>query len=186
MEADKHDIDRYFEHRCGDSAPKPLSLRSCNRAVAALKRFYLWAEEDGHVAKVPSRHKTVWVLPSRGGGRRPVEVLAGTIKAGQSPPRITFLTSEQYAIFRSVGLLGRLPDGSEDPSWDGRNGARAAAFADFLVHSGARAAEAASLLVPELPPAEGETVSLRLGPPSDQGLQGSGGRGGHRRCPGHP
>jgi site-specific recombinase XerD len=27
-EADRHDVDRYFEHRCGESAPQRLSLRS--------------------------------------------------------------------------------------------------------------------------------------------------------------
>ncbi|MDP8929650.1 MAG: site-specific integrase, partial [Actinomycetota bacterium] len=32
-EADRHDIDRYFDHRCGEWAPEPLSLRSWNRAV---------------------------------------------------------------------------------------------------------------------------------------------------------
>jgi len=171
-DADRHDIDRYFDHRCGEAAPEPLSLRSWNRAVTALKTFYLWAREDGHVAEVPFRRKTVWTLPVGGGGRRPVEVLAGTVKAGQSPRRIRFLTRDQYVAFRTVGLLGRLPDGSEDPSWKGRNGARDAAFADLLVHSGARVAEAASLLVPELPAPSGDTVTLRLAAPTTKGSKG--------------
>ncbi len=171
-EADRHDIDRYFDHRCGESAPEPLSLRSWNRAVTALMTFYLWAREDGHVAEVPFRRKTLWTLTSGGGGRRPVEVLAGTVKAGQSPRRIRFLTRDQYVAFRSVGLLGRLRDGSEDPTWTGRNGARDAAFADFLVHSGARVAEAASLLLPELPTSAEDTVTLRLAPPTTKGAKG--------------
>lgn len=171
-DADRHDIDRYFDHRCGEAAPDPLSLRSWNRAITALKTFYLWAREDGHVAEVPFRRKTVWTLPAGGGGRRPVEVLAGTVKAGQSPRRITFLTRDQYGAFRSVGLLGRLPDGGEDPAWHGRNGARDAAFADLLVHSGARVAEAASLLVPELPAPVGDTVTMRLAAPTTKGAKG--------------
>lgn len=171
-EADRHDIDRYFHHRCGEEAPEPLSLPSWNRAITALKTFYLWAREDGHITDVPFRRKTVWTLPSRGGGRRPVEVLAGTVKAGQSPRRITFLTRDQYVAFRTVGLLGRLPDGSEDPSSNGRNGARDAAFADLLVHSGARVGEAASLLVPELPQPSGDTTTLRLAPPATKGSKG--------------
>lgn len=171
-DADRHDIDRYFDHRCGETAPDPLSLRSWNRAVTALKTFYLWAREDGHMAEVPFRRKTVWTLPNGGGGRRPVEVLAGTVRAGQSPRRIRFLTREQYVAFRTVGLLGRLPDGSEDPAWNGRNGARDAAFADLLVHSGARVAEAASLLVPELPAPAGDTVTLRLAAPTTKGAKG--------------
>ncbi|MGH9225797.1 MAG: tyrosine-type recombinase/integrase [Acidimicrobiales bacterium] len=171
-DADRHDIDRYFGHRCGENAAEPLSLRSWNRAVTALKTFYLWAREDGHVAEVPFRRKTVWTLPSGGGGRRPVEVLAGTVRAGQSPRRIRFLTRDQYVAFRTVGLLGRLPDGSEDPAWTGRNGARDAAFADLLVHSGARVAEAASLLVPELPQPSGDTVTLRLAAPTTKGAKG--------------
>lgn len=171
-DADRHDIDRYFDHRCGDASPDPLSLRSWNRAVTALKTFYLWAREDGHVTEVPFRRKTVWALPSGGGGRRPVEVLAGTVKAGQSPSRIRFLTRDQYVAFRTVGLLGRLPDGSEDPAWTGRNGARDAAFADLLVHSGARVAEAASLLVPELPAPSGGTATLRLAAPTTKGSKG--------------
>lgn len=171
-DADRHDVDRYFDHRCGEAAPEPLSLRSWNRAVTALKTFYLWAREDGHVAEVPFRRKTVWTLPNRGGGRRPVEVLAGTVRAGQSPARIRFLTRDQYVAFRTVGLLGRLPDGSEDPARSGRNGARDAAFADLLVHSGARVAEAASLLVPELPAPSGDTVTLRLAAPTTKGAKG--------------
>ena len=171
-DADRHDIDRYFDHRCGETAPEPLSLRSWNRAVTALKAFFLWAREDGYVGEVPFRRKTAWILPARSGRRRPVEVLAGTVRAGQSPRRIRFLTRDQYVAFRSVGLLGRLPDGSEDPAWTGRNGARDAAFADLLVHSGARVAEAASLLVPELPPPTGETVTIRLAAPTTKGTKG--------------
>lgn len=171
-DADRHDIDRYFDHRCGETAPDPLSLGSWNRAVTALKTFYLWAREDGYVSEVPFRRKTLWVLPNGGGGRRPIEVLAGTVKAGQSPRRVKFLTREQYVAFRTVGLLGRLPDGTEDPAWAGRNGARDAAFADVLVHSGARVTEAASLLVPELPGPEGSTVTLRLAPPTTKGAKG--------------
>ena len=139
--------------------------------MTALKTFYLWAREDGHVAEVPFRRKTVWTLPNRG-GRRPVEVLAGNVRAGQSPARIRFLTRDQYVAFRTVGLLGRLPDGGEDPAWSGRNGARDAAFADLLVHSGARVAEAASLLVPELPAPSGDTVTLRLAAPTTKGAKG--------------
>ena len=171
-EADRHDIDRYFDHRCGEAAPDPLSLRSWNRAVTALKTFYLWAREDGYVGEVPFRRKTVWTLPNGGGGRRPVEVLAGTVRAGQSPRRIRFLTRDQYVAFRTVGLLGRLPDGSEDLEWTGRNGARDAAFADLLVHSGARVTEAASLVVPELPAAMGDTVTMRLAAPTTKGAKG--------------
>jgi len=172
-DADRHDVDRYFDHRCGEAAPEPLSLRSWNRAVTALKTFYLWAREDGHVNEVPFRRKTVWTLPNGvGGGRRPVEVLAGTVRAGQSPSRLRFLTRDQYVVFRTIGLLGRLPDGSEDPAWNGRNGARDAAFADLLVHSGARVAEAASLLVPELPASSGDTVTLRLAAPTTKGAKG--------------
>ncbi len=170
--ADRHDIDRYFDHRCGEAAPDPLSLRSWNRAITALKTFYLWAREDGHVAEVPFRRKTVWTLPMGGGGRQPVEVLAGAVKAGQSPRRIRFITRDQYVAFRSVGLLGRLPDGGEDSTWNGRNGARDAAFADLLVHSGARVTEAASLLVPEMPAPSGDTVTLRLAAPTTKGDKG--------------
>jgi site-specific recombinase XerD len=171
-EADRYDVDRYFDYRCGESAPEPLSLGSWNRATTALKTFYLWAREDGHVAEVPFRRKKIWTLTGAGGGPHPVEVLAGKVKAGQSPRRFKFLTRDQYVAFRSVGLLGRLPDGREDPTWTGRNGARDAAFADFLVHSGTRVAEAASLLVPELTATTGATVTLRLAPPTAKGSKG--------------
>ena len=171
-QADRHDIDRYFNVRCGEGAADLLSLRSWNRAVTALKTFYLWAREDGHVAEVPFRRRTVWALGNGGRGRRPVEVLAGTVRVGQSPPRITVLNRDQYVSFRAVGLLGRLPDGSEDPTWAGRNGARDAAFADLLVHSGVRVTEAASLLWPELPVPSGDTATLRLAPPTTKGAKG--------------
>ncbi len=61
----------------------------------------------------------------------------------------------RYLLFRDVGLRGRLPDGSEDPTWRGRHGERNALFAELLITTGLRLTEASSLLLTELPhPAE--------------------------------
>lgn len=46
-DADRHDIDRYFDHRCGEAAPEPLSLaaeagvsrRTAARATGVLRDF---------------------------------------------------------------------------------------------------------------------------------------------------
>ena len=48
-------------------------------------------------------------------------------------------------------MRGRLPDGSEDATWRGRNGERNALFAELLVTTGLRLTEAGSLLLSELP-----------------------------------
>jgi hypothetical protein len=53
----------------------------------------------------------------------------------------------RYLFFRDMGLRGRLPDGTEDSKWRGRNGKRNA----LLVTTGLRLTEGDSLLPAELP-----------------------------------
>jgi integrase len=62
-----------------------------------------------------------------------------------------FVDLGRYLVFRDIGLKGRLPDGSEDPAWRGRNGERNAVFAELLVTTGMRLGEAGSLIIDELP-----------------------------------
>src|SRR3546814_13146804 len=57
---------------------------------------------------------------------------------------------DDYRIFREVGLRGLTPDGTERPGARDRNGLRNALFADLLVTTGLRLAEASGLLAAEL------------------------------------
>lgn len=56
-----------------------------------------------------------------------------------------------YARYRDVGLLGLARDGSDDPTWRGRNDQRDGVFADGLYGTGLRLTELGSLLLAELP-----------------------------------
>ena len=67
------------------------------------------------------------------------------------PHDMQFVDLGRYLVFRDIGLKGRLPDGSEDPAWRGRNGERNAVFAELLVTTGMRLGEAGSLIIDELP-----------------------------------
>ncbi len=83
---------------------------------------------------------------------------------------------DRYLLFREIGLRGRLPDGSEDPTWQGRNSERNALFAELLVTTGLRLQEAASLLWIEFPRTEPvgalRSRSFRLAPAIAKGSKG--------------
>lgn len=150
-QADREDVAAYRAARRLSAPPLRIAAASWNRSVAALEKLYRWGVEEGLIAATPFTYRHVW----HGGayGRRPGVVVHGNRarEPATRPHDLRFIDLEHYLMFREVGLRGRLPDGSEDPGWRGRNGERNALFAELLVTTGLRLEEAASLLLIELP-----------------------------------
>jgi site-specific recombinase XerD len=135
--------------RLSDAAYR-ISASSWNRCVAALDKLYRWAVEEEIITTSPFGYG---VALRRASGRRAM-VAVTTNRARERAARrhdTRYIDLGRYLLFRDVGLRGRLPDGSEDPAWRGRNGERNALFAELLVTTGLRLTEAGSLLLTELP-----------------------------------
>ena len=153
-QADRHDVLAFHRARRLSDAPYRISASSWNRSVAALDKLYRWAVEEEIITTSPFGYG---VALRRAAGTRAM-VAVTTNRARERAARrhdTRYIDLGRYLLFRDVGLRGRLPDGSEDPGWRGRNGERNALFAELLVTTGLRLTEAGSLLLTELPhPAE--------------------------------
>lgn len=148
--ANRDDITAFHEARRLSDPPFRISASSWNRAIAALDKLYRWALDERIISALPFVYRQAWVPPSP----RVAQQAGATNTARERGARkgdMRFLDLERFKIFRDVGLCGRLPDGSEDPAWRGRNGARNALFADLLITTGLRLQEASSLMLAELP-----------------------------------
>ena len=140
------DLVAYEWSRWGDPGnPKPISVATFARELAAVRRFYVWQRRQGVVESLPMLNE--WV-------RRP----DGTIgPAARSFPRTErsskamWMTPTQYRRWRDVGLRGYGMDNERGSSWRGRNARRNRAFADTLWSSGLRLSEASALLSWEVP-----------------------------------
>lgn len=133
---------------------RPVRASTWNREMAALQRFYSWAQRRGHVATPPFRF---------GSGGREGRNLARA-RVGDDAP-IRYLTVEQYLFFRDVGLFGLGLDGRRDLSFGGEHALRNKLFADMLVTTGLRLQEASSLTRVELPgPSTGAATLAIAGP----------------------
>nr|WP_172691079.1 MULTISPECIES: site-specific integrase [Rhizobium/Agrobacterium group]ASK43680.1 integrase [Agrobacterium radiobacter]ASK43810.1 integrase [Rhizobium rhizogenes] len=172
--ADREDIAAFHEARRLSAPSHRISAASWNRAVAALDKLYRWAVEEKLIAKTPFTYRQIW---TRAIDRRAISVEVNM--ARESAARkgdMRFVSLERYLLFRDVGLLGRLPDGQEDPTWRGRNSARNALFAELLVTTGLRLQEASHLLTAELllPTAQDgqRSVPFRLAAPTAKGEKG--------------
>lgn len=132
----------YWRRRDPDNERR-VSGAKFSRELAACKKFFAWQHKRGVIPRDPVAEDP----PSSGrsGSLRPRD--ARTV-------RVKWLTPGAYRQWRGVGLAGRLPDGSMDRSWRGRNDGRNLAFADLLWSSGLRLREAGTLLVQELPAAD--------------------------------
>ena len=134
-----------WERRDNPDNPNPISAAAFARALAAIRRFYVWQSRRGTVESLPMLNEWVW---TPGGTSGP---------AGRSRPRTErssktmWLTSTQYRRWRDVGLRGYGMDNQRDSSWRGRNARRNRAFADTLWSSGLRLSEASALLSWEVP-----------------------------------
>lgn len=172
--ADREDVAAYHEARRLSVPPHRISAASWNRCVAALDKLYRWAVEEKLIAKAPFTYRQMWVRGTDGGAVRVAANVAREQAARNGDVR--FLSLDRYLLFRDVGLRGRLPNGCEDPAWRGRNGERNALFAEFLVTTGVRLQEGASLLLPEPPvPDPGDerrSLPYRLAAATTKGSKG--------------
>jgi site-specific recombinase XerD len=147
--ADRNDVIAFHHARRLSDAPFRISASSWNRAIAALDKLYRWAFEEGLIASSPFRYDLSF---RHGHGRQTPKVVEGNRARERAarPHNMQFVDMGRYLAFRDIGLRGRLPDGSEDPAWRGRNGERNAVFAELLVTTGMRLGEAGSLIIDEL------------------------------------
>ncbi len=148
--ADYNDVIAFHQARRLSDAPFRISASSWNRAIAALDKLYRWALEEGLIASSPFRYDLSF---RHGQGRGAPKVVEGNRARERAarPHDMQFVDLGRYLVFRDIGLRGRLPDGSEDPAWRGRNGERNAVFAELLVTTGMRLGEAGNLIIDELP-----------------------------------
>ena len=147
--ADYNDVIAFHHARRLSDAPFRISASSWNRAIAALDKLYRWALEEGLIASSPFRYDQFF---RHGHGRGAPKVVEGNRARERAarPHDMQFVDIGHYLAFRDIGLRGRLPDGSEDPAWRGRNGERNAVFAELLVTTGMRLGEAGGLIIDEL------------------------------------
>lgn len=149
LQTTKDDIKKYYRVRrlAGIGSVDPSTW---NRSITALDKFFAWAEEENLIdaipfsykyatASVPSAGKTITTLKNRARERT------------RSDPEVKCISREQYLAFRDIGLLGKLPDGTLDPNFRGRNRLRNAALAELFVTTGCRLEEGGSILMRELP-----------------------------------
>jgi len=148
--ADHNDVIAFHHARRLSNAPFQISASSWNRAIAALDKLYRWALEEGLIASSPFRYDLSFRSGQGRGAPKVVEGNRARERAAR-PHDMQFVDIGRYLVFRDIGLRGRLPDGSEDPAWRGRNGERNAVFAELLVTTGMRLGEAGSLIIDELP-----------------------------------
>jgi site-specific recombinase XerD len=147
-ECDGADLRAFKRVRLRTPGAPQVSVSTWRRSIAALDKWAAWAVYEGLLKQAPFRYvdKTVWTPQ----GLRQLRVNAES-EPSPGPAPVTFVSFEDYLLWRDVGLRGRLPHGGPDPSWRGRHDERNALFADLLIYTGLRLGEASSLLVAELP-----------------------------------
>jgi integrase len=161
-ECDAADLAAFKRARLHGDPGQAVSVPTWRRSIAALDKWAAWAKYEGLIGELPFRYedKTVW---TPNGVQRIRVNTASEPDPGPAPVR--FLSFGDYLLWRDVGLAGRRPDGSPDPSWRGRHDERNCLFADLLIFTGMRLGEAASLLAAELPgirPARGQVAAISL------------------------
>lgn len=149
-QADSDDVIAFHHARRLSQPPFCISASTWNRALAALDKLYRWGLEVSLITVSPFRYNITF---RRGDGRGTSKILEANRARERAarPHNMQFIDLQRYLAFREIGLRGRLPDGTEDPAWRGRNGERNAAFAELLVTTGMRLSEAGSLTLSELP-----------------------------------
>ncbi|MGH9071973.1 MAG: tyrosine-type recombinase/integrase, partial [Acidimicrobiales bacterium] len=145
---DGADLRAYKQVRLRTPGDRQVSVGTWRRSVAALDKWVCWAVYEKLIEREPFRYldKTVWTPQ----GPKKIRVNTES-EPDPGPAPVSFVSFEDYLLWRDVGLRGHLPDGRPDPSWRGRHDERNAAFADLLIYTGMRLGEASSLLVSELP-----------------------------------
>jgi site-specific recombinase XerD len=158
----------------GEFELKVITGNSWNTMLAGINSFYDWANEARLVSGYPYDFRRAQVsLP--GGGSLEVRSSKMSVRTGRRNVTVKSLTQEYADTFVTVGMGGRLPDGTHDPTFAGRNGARNLTVARMLLSTGLRIQELANLLVWELPnmgsQSAAEPVFLKVAAPIAKGLK---------------
>jgi site-specific recombinase XerD len=155
--------DLYVRRRIDPPLEDRWGPATWNRFVAAIDNFYNWAVEEELTTSLPFSYS--WARNPYTG--QPVRRNRATERNARRHATIRWLGDEQHQLFRDVGMVGLLPDGTACQGFSGRNAARNAAFADLLRGSGVRVQEGSHLLIfelPELPTGSPLFVDLPLPP----------------------
>ncbi|MBB4067040.1 site-specific integrase [Gellertiella hungarica] len=155
-QADRHDVLAYHRVRRRAEAGQRISASSWNRAVACLDRLYRWGARERLIAEAPFSHRSVW-RQGHGGRRAQIAARNEAYEPAARRADVSFVTLEDYRIFRDVGLRGHLPEGGPRPGARDRNGIRNALFADLLVTTGLRLEEASFLFASDLAVSDHQT-----------------------------
>ncbi len=158
--AEREDVAAFHRARRRDDAGFRISAASWNRSVASLDRLYRWAEQQGLISATPFTHRSVW-RRGHGGTRARLALRNDAYERTARRAEVRFVALEDYRVFRDVGMRGLTPAGVERPGARDRNGMRNALFAELLVSTGLRLAEASYLLAHELAGMERTAASDR-------------------------
>jgi site-specific recombinase XerD len=141
LEATTEDIKLYRSVRRDGDLNHRLQATSWQRSRTSMSRFFDWALDNKHISLRPSTNFRRDRLSHKGD--------------------IKMISLECYLMFRNVGLLGTLPNGTRDHNFRNRTPLRDAAFAELLVTTGLRLEEASSLLKLELPDSSSHAFANR-------------------------
>lgn len=145
-------FDYKFWRRTDRDNPRVVSGNTWDGDLAALTKFYQWAERTRGVVSPIDDTATSYRSSRR--------AAASTSKGAD----VKWLSRVAYVRWRDVGILGIEPHGQERIRWKPRNEERDSAFTDGLYGTGLRSQEWASALVLEVPPTTGPNrwTTLRL------------------------
>lgn len=145
----RRDVLAYHRVRRRAEAGQRISAASWNRSVACLDRLYRWGVHEGLASEAPFTHRSIW-RQAYGGRRAQITARNEAYEPAARRADVSFVTLDDYRIFRDVGLRGLLPDGGTRPGARDRNGIRNALFSELLVTTGLRLEEASFLFGSDL------------------------------------
>lgn len=160
-DVDEDDRRAYHYWRNSDPNGPRVASSTWNNEVIAINRFYEYQVAVGNMAASPIR-KT-WKVRQHPEPGRVRERIAGIAELRRPKrPHASWFTPKEYRTWKDVGVRGYLPTGLRDPDFRGEQAARNAVFVDLMFGTGLRLQEQASLLIMELPAADGTSVHSRL------------------------
>jgi site-specific recombinase XerD len=148
-QGDRRDVLAYHRVRRRTEAGQRISAASWNRAVACLDRLYRWGVHEGLLSEAPFTHRSIW-RQGYGGRRAQITARNDAYEPAARRADVSFVTLDDYRVFRDVGLRGLMPDGGTRPGARDRNGIRNALFSDLLVTTGLRLEETSFLFTSDL------------------------------------
>ena len=165
-------LSAYAGYRLSDSRQHRWDGATWNLHVAALSRFYEWAQDEDYATAGPFSYSSgeritdgaVWTHRRNHAKLRPAK----------RHSQIKYLEHDFTALLLNA-LAGLTPDGTPDDSYRGRELGRNAAMGRLALASGLRRQELTHLLVYEVPPLPARPFrgpgGVSAGPGNDQGQQ---------------